>query len=65
MKETNTVTRKEIASAAEISERTVMRHESEWGLNKHRSRAKQNPVLFFRDKVSKILLELRIIQKPL
>lgn len=60
-----TVSRKEIAAGIGVSERTVVRHEASWGLDKCRSSATENPILFFRTKANRELLKRRIIDKPL
>lgn len=44
----NTITRKEIASMAGVSAKTVKRKESFWGLLQFRSKAKENEILYFR-----------------
>lgn len=60
----NTITRKQIAAAVGVSVDTVARRERDWGLDKCRSRAKARPVLYFREKVSRTLLEQSIISRP-
>ncbi len=62
---TNTITRKEIAAAADVSEDTVTRREKSWGLDKCISQARQKPVSFFRDKVNQALISRGIISKPI
>jgi len=60
-----TITRKEIAQAAEISVDTVARREREWGLHRCRSRANGRPILYFRKKANHALLSRRLIEEPL
>lgn len=60
-----TVTLCEIAIAANVSEDTVRRRRVEWGLNDCRSAASKSPAIFFREQASRVLLEKKIIIKPL
>lgn len=59
------VDRKEIASAAGVSEDTVARNEDAWGLSEFRSKATKRRVSFFRAKTSERLLIRGIISSPL
>lgn len=59
------ITRKEIASAAGVSEDTVRRRQKEWGLNKCKSEAIKQPIAFFRDKANRELIKRRVIEKPI
>lgn len=60
-----TVTLKEIASAADVSEDTVRRHLDDWGLNKCKSEASKRPHYFFRKLASDQLIRVRVISEPL
>lgn len=60
-----TVTIKEIASAAGVSEDTVRRRRKDWGLDKCQSMATKIPIVFFTQKASEVLIRQRIISKPL
>jgi hypothetical protein len=59
-----TITRKEIAKATGVSERTVKRKEKEWGLSKCRSKASERP-LFFLDPANRELMQRGIILRPI
>lgn len=61
----DTITRKQIAQAAGVSEDTVRRKEVEWGIDKFKSTASECPILFFRQPVSIQLLKIRVIIRPL
>lgn len=58
------VSRKDIARVAGVSERTVSRRESEWGLDKCKSAATERP-RYFRERVNQILVPRQIIPRPI
>ena len=60
-----TITRKDIARAAGVSEKTVGRRERDWGLNTCRSRASERPQLYFREQVNRQLVPRSIIHRPI
>lgn len=61
----DTITRKDIARAAGVSEKTVARRERKWGLHQCRSEAIHRPHLYFRDQVNRQLIPRRIFSAPL
>ena len=61
----NTVTRKDIATAAGMSVKTVARHERNWGIHTCRSNASRREALYFRDGVNSRLIPAKIITKPI
>lgn len=60
-----TITRKEIATAADVSEDTVARRERAWGLDKCRAKGRKRPVSFFRDLANAALIAEGVIEKPI
>lgn len=60
-----TVTIKEIASAAEVGEKTVHRRLRDWGIDEFVSTASKRPLKFFRGPTSQRLLMIRVIERPL
>lgn len=60
-----TITRKDIANAAGVSEKTVARRERNWGIHSCRSQASHRPQLYFREQVNRILVPRRIFSRPL
>jgi DNA-binding XRE family transcriptional regulator len=63
--EMETITRKDIARMAGVSEKTVLRREMDWGIRQFRSAASARPQLFFRESVNRQLMSRRIINHPI
>lgn len=64
-KMTETITRKQIACAAGVSEKTVSRREHNWGISRCRSAASKRPQLYFREQVNRALVPRHIIPRPI
>lgn len=60
-----TISRKEISSAAGVSDDTVRRRQKEWGLDKCRAHGTKIPVTFWRDKANRVLLKKGVIERPI
>ncbi len=56
-----TITRKEIAAAAGVSVRTVIRRERAWGLISCRSTASARPILYFRGESLAALTRAKVL----
>jgi DNA-binding XRE family transcriptional regulator len=59
------ITRKQLCSALHVSEKTLVRHERDWGLNLCICAAVLKPKLYWLDKVNAQLLRRKVIREPL
>ena len=60
-----TITRKQLCSALHVSEKTLLRHERDWGLNLCICTVCLKPKLYYIAQVNKQLLRRGVIAEPL